>query len=322
MTEATQPLRHAVLGAGAIGATLSLMLAARGHEVTLMTRSGSGPEHPRIRRLSGDASSAGDVERAIVGAAALHCCVHPGTYSAAAWRRETPPVQAAVLAAAGRAGIPVVFTESLYSMDRGEQPFTEPDGVPALPEAGLSRKGMVRRRLIEERMAARTRVVSMVASDYFGPHALQNAHAGERMMLPAIQGGTARPIGSADLPHSFTYLPDLAAAMIRAAEMPEASGVLFAPTGPPVTQRELIAAYCRAAGTEMPRLAPLPSWAMRAGRFVPPLGEFAEMLYQWENPYVMDSSRTERLLGLRPTPLLQAVEETVAWWRERLQDAA
>jgi nucleoside-diphosphate-sugar epimerase len=44
--------------------------------------------------------------------------------------------------------------------------------------------------------------------------------------------------------------------------------------------------------------------------------ELAEMLYQFEEPFVMDSSYTQALLGLAPTPLESAAQETVRWWQD------
>jgi nucleoside-diphosphate-sugar epimerase len=43
--------------------------------------------------------------------------------------------------------------------------------------------------------------------------------------------------------------------------------------------------------------------------------ELAEMLYQFERPFVMDSHASEAALGLHPTPLPEAAAATVAWWR-------
>jgi nucleoside-diphosphate-sugar epimerase len=45
------------------------------------------------------------------------------------------------------------------------------------------------------------------------------------------------------------------------------------------------------------------------------LRELAEMLYQFENPFVMDSTRSEVLLGLAPTPLEEGAAATVRWWQ-------
>ena len=62
---------------------------------------------------------------------------------------------------------------------------------------------------------------------------------------------------------------------------------------------------------------------VRAGAVVPgQLRELAETLYQFESPFVMDSRRTQTLLGLSPTPLDEAARTTVARWREQAARAA
>ncbi len=184
------------------------------------------------------------------------------------------------------------------------------------PRTATGGKRGVRTALLTARAQSTTPTVSVVASDYFGPYA-RNAHAGERMVPVVLAGRTVRVLGSADQPHSFTYLPDYARAMVAAAETPATWGsVLHAPTGPALTQRELVHAFADAAGVR-PRVGTLPSWLLRAGAVVPgPMRELAEMLYQFTAPFVMDSRRTEALLGLSPTPREDAVRATVAWWRQ------
>jgi nucleoside-diphosphate-sugar epimerase len=55
-------------------------------------------------------------------------------------------------------------------------------------------------------------------------------------------------------------------------------------------------------------------WLMRClGLFNPLLRETVEMMYEWTSPYVMDTSRFQRAFGIQPTPLKQAVHETIAW---------
>jgi uncharacterized protein YndB with AHSA1/START domain len=46
------------------------------------------------------------------------------------------------------------------------------------------------------------------------------------------------------------------------------------------------------------------------------LKELAETAYQFDRPFVLDSSASEARLGLAPTPLEVGLKETVAWWRE------
>lgn len=306
-------MTHLVLGAGPIGTTLALQLVERGDHVRLLTRSGSGPDHPAIERVRGDATDIEAVERAARGVEAIHHCIHATEYRADVWRRELPVAERTVLRAAAREGVVVTFPESLYGLDAAPQPFTETSA-----RTPGSAKGAVRVDLLAAREAAPVRTVSVTASDYFGPLARANAHAGERMIVPLLRGRTVRPLGSADQPHSFTYLPDLAEAMIRAADDAHCSGLLFAPTGPAVTQRELIARYAAAADVPVPRVRPIPGTAVRLlGRVQRDMRELAEMLHQWERPFVMDSSASESLLGLKPTDLDTAVDTTIAWWRDQ-----
>ena len=40
-----------------------------------------------------------------------------------------------------------------------------------------------------------------------------------------------------------------------------------------------------------------------------------EMAYEYEKPFVVDSTRFERAFGLQATPLPDAVKATMAWYR-------
>jgi nucleoside-diphosphate-sugar epimerase len=78
-----------------------------------------------------------------------------------------------------------------------------------------------------------------------------------------------------------------------------------------------------AAGVPAPKVAPIPAVALRlAGALDKDLRELQGTRYQWERPFVLDSSATEAAFGLAPTPLDQALAETVAWWRARLEAPA
>ncbi|MFD4182367.1 NAD-dependent epimerase/dehydratase family protein [Rhodococcus sp. NPDC058514] len=302
-----------VTGAGPVGWTVADQLAARGHRVRVLTRSGSGPEHPNVERLRVDVSVPGALDAALDGAAAVFHCTHGSSYSAQTWRRELPSTEREVLAAAGRAGAVAVFPESLYAYGPVDGPMTEDT-----PREAREGKLGVRAELLRRREASATPTVSVAASDFFGPRVLM-AHAGERMVPSILAGKTVRVMADLDTPHSFTYVSDLAAAMIAAAADPALwNTLLHAPTGPAVTQRAMIHAFAAAAGVPDPKVGTLPAWLVRgAGLVHGDSRELAETLYQFERPFVLDSGRSERLLGLAPTPLDDAAAATVAWWRAR-----
>ncbi|MCB5293167.1 NAD-dependent epimerase/dehydratase family protein [Arthrobacter sp. SO3] len=307
------PALFVVTGAGPVGWTVAEQLATAGHRVRVLTRSGSGPDHPRIEKVAADVSDPAQLGGLFRGAKAVFHCIHGSQYSARVWAEELPGAEQTVLAAAGEAGAVVVFPESLYSYSEPERPMTE-EG----PREAQGGKRGIRTALLKARAASATDTVSMVAGDFFGPR-VRGAHAGERMVKPVLAGKSLLVIGNAGLPHSFTYVPDLAAAMIRAAQDPALwNRVWHTPTGPALSQRQIAEAFAAAAGVRAPRVVAIPGRALRMmGMFSPGMRELAETLYQFERPFVMDSRASEAALGLQPTLLTEAAAATVAWWRDQ-----
>ena len=302
---------HVVTGAGPVGSTVALQLADQRHTVRLLTRSGSGPEHPLIERQRVDVSRPEQLPAAFAGATAVHHCIHGSKYAASTWRAELPAAEQAVLDAAGAVGAVVVFPESLYAYGRVNGPISED-----LPRDASGGKLGVRADLLRAREGSSTPTVSVAASDFYGPH-VRTAHAGERMIPTILAGGTIRVVASLDTAHSFTYVPDLAAAMTRAAATPEVwNSVLHAPTAPAVTQRQLVETFADAAAVPRPKMGTIPAWALRAtGVFSEQSRELAETAYMFTDPFVLDSSRSEERLGLSPTSLDVGAKATVDWWR-------
>jgi len=304
---------YVVTGAGPVGWSVAAQLAEQGRQVRLLTRSGSGPGHPLIERIKGDAKDPAVLRSVLAGAQAVFHCIHGSAYNASVWQAELPAAEHAVLAAAQEVGAVVVFPESLYS-------YSEPDSVMSegSPRRATGGKRGVRTELLRARAASATPTVSVVSGDFFGPRA-RMAHAGERMVAPILAGKNVRMVGSSRQPHSFTYVPDLARAMIAAADQPSAwNAVWHAPTGPALTQQQLAHAFAAAAGRPAPKVRVLPGWTLRAaGIFSADARELAEMLYQFERPFIMDSAASEAALGVTPTPLETAVAATVDWWRQQ-----
>ena len=148
----------------------------------------------------------------------------------------------------------------------------------------------------------RVRAVEVRGSDYLGPEVV-NAHI-PQVVPRALSGKPVRVFGSPDLPHSFTDVRDMARALVAVAGEPAAWGrVWHAPTNPARTQAETVADVCRAAGREPVTVKPWPAALLGVGGvFMPTLRELRETVYQFQRPYVLDSSAIERELGLAPTP--------------------
>ncbi|MEU3473167.1 NAD-dependent epimerase/dehydratase family protein [Rhodococcus sp. NPDC006774] len=297
---------HVVTGAGPVGWTVAEQLAAQGHSVRVLTRSGSGPEHPMIERRVVDIES-DDLRPHLSGATAVYHCTHVA-YENTVWRNKLVAMEHRVLDAA--AGTVVAFPESLYAYGRVDGPIREDS-----PRDATFRKLGVRTQLLAARDAHSTPTVSVAASDFYGPRVL-TSHMGERVIAPILAGKPVRVLASADLPHSFTYVPDLAAAMITAAASPSLwNTVLHAPTAPAVSQRAMIEMFSAAAQLPSPKVGTIPAWALRLLSAVPgPMKELGDTLYQFRYPYVLDSSRSEAILGQQPTSLVDGTAATMAWW--------
>ena len=65
------------------------------------------------------------------------------------------------------------------------------------------------------------------------------------------------------------------------------------------------------------RVQAAPKIVLRAlGLFNLGIRETIEMLYEFEEPFVVDDSRFVREFGEQATPLREAIQRTVRWYRE------
>ncbi|MFZ1909493.1 MAG: hypothetical protein WAU52_10480, partial [Burkholderiales bacterium] len=77
--------------------------------------------------------------------------------------------------------------------------------------------------------------------------------------------------------------------------------------------RELIDRFARGLGRRIP-VGRVPKAVLRAaGLFVPLIRELNEMLYQWDEPFVVDDRRFRERFAVQPLPADTAARETVAW---------
>jgi nucleoside-diphosphate-sugar epimerase len=313
-------MREVVIGAGPVGSATARMLADQGHEVKVVTRSGRGPEHPGIERLAVDASDRDALARVTTGADVLYNCANPPSYDQ--WTRVWPPLAASILAAAEAAGAGLVVVGNLYG--HGPVAGTINEDTPL---AATTVKGRLRAQMWNEALAAqragRVRVTEARASDYFGPGVTATAHLGERVVPRVLAGKCIRVFGDPDVPHSWTYVPDISRALCVLGADERAWGRPWVvPNTESRSARQMIEAMGKAAGVPTPRVAGVPSWVVRAGGLASPLfRELAELSYQFDRPFTVDSSAFTRTFGVQPTPLEESIPTTVAWWRSTTRKA-
>jgi nucleoside-diphosphate-sugar epimerase len=166
--------------------------------------------------------------------------------------------------------------------------------------------------------AGRVRIAIGRASDFFGAGVIQGSTVGERVFGNALAGRRADFIGNPDLPHTYSYVPDIAAGLATLGTDARAAGQVWHLPGPPtVTTRALLDLV--ADQIEHPvGVRPVPKLALRAlGLASPTMRGLAEMSYQFDQPFVLDTSKYESVFGAAGTPLAAAIAATIAWFRTR-----
>ncbi len=112
---------HVIVGAGAVGSQAALLLADRGEQVRVVSRRGTGPQHPSIELVAADATDAEKLTSLATGAAALYNCASPQYHQ---WFTDWPPLHSALLTAAERSGAVLATISNLYGYGPVDGPIT------------------------------------------------------------------------------------------------------------------------------------------------------------------------------------------------------
>jgi nucleoside-diphosphate-sugar epimerase len=126
-------------------------------------------------------------------------------------------------------------------------------------------------------------------------------------------------LGDPDQPHSYTYIPDIGEGLAVLGEHPDAPGQVWHLPNDPETRstRQLVDIVYRQAGHPRGKVRAMPAVLLRAlGMVNPTMRELVEMQYQFEEPFIVDSSKIASKLGVGSTPVEQALTDTLAEYRK------
>ena len=298
-------MRHIVLGAsGGSGRAVVRELSARGARVRAVSRSGQGEPLSGVEYVRGDAADGENLKAICRDATVIYLCANVPYPQ---WSTRLLPIAQAVVAAAGATGVRLVVMDNLYMYGPPTGPMTE-----TTPRAARGRKGKLRAQLEDYFLNAhRTGLVRLAigrASDFYGVAA--NSAPNLLVITPIIHGKPASWLGTLDTPHTLSYLPDVARGLITLGERDEAVGdVWHLPAADPLTGRQFIELVSAELGRP-PRMRVISRPMMLlAGLFSPMIRESLEVFYQFEHPFVMDSSKFARTFGQCATPHRDAIRE-------------
>jgi nucleoside-diphosphate-sugar epimerase len=131
---------------------------------------------------------------------------------------------------------------------------------------------------------------------------------GERVFGPAILGKTAQVVGKVDVPHTVTFITDMGRAMALVGQHDRAFGETWhAPNSRPYTAREILGMIYREAGHPLGFRSAGRALLNTLGLFKPALREVVEMMYQFEQPFIVAHASRKHLGSTQhPCPRLCA----------------
>ena len=305
--------KNIVFGTGPLGLWVARLLAEQDKQVTVVNRSGkvAGGIADRIQVEKGDANDPDVVYQICKDAdAVFHCAMPPYTQ----WPERFPPLTKGILAGVKRAGCRLIYGDNLYGYgDVKGAPLNE-----GLPNRATGPKGMVRAAMAEMLLGdPDVETVIGRGSDFYGP-LVTNALVGEEFFLRAFAGKPVNLLGNVDLPHTYTYIKDFARALVTLSDHCDAYGQIWhVPSAPTITTRQLVSIVEEKIGRPIKVRTSGRRMVSFLGFFSPMLKEVEEMMYEWEQPYIVEHGKYRERFGDVSTPHDIAIEETVAWYRSR-----
>jgi nucleoside-diphosphate-sugar epimerase len=304
-----------IYGSGPLARATMKALVAEGRTVRLANRHGTAEGLPAgVEVVRCDASDPTQASACSRGAEVVFQCAQPA-YSAAQWETFFPALQRSIAQGARAAGAKLVIGDNLYMYGPVDGPIRED-----LPYAATSRKGRVRAEMAREIMAMHDSGPLAVAvgrgSDFFGP-GVKSSAMGERIFPAILAGKKASLIGNPDVPHTYTFIDDFGHALAVLGHHEAAYGkVWHVPNAPATTTRAFLSEAFRIAGKPASMSTMGRGMLTLGGLFVPAAKEMLELYYEFEKPYVVDSSRFVAAFGDLHTPTAEALRATLDWFRE------
>lgn len=241
------------------------------------------------------------------GADVIVVGAHPPTYDL--WQDQLIPIHADAIAAAEETGATLIVPGNLYSFGPGAPAPWGGDS----PQTATNPLAVLRQKVERMYRASSARTIFLYLGDF-----IDDAPSGnwfDRFITPAVGKGRIAWPGDPDVPHAWSFLPDVARIMVGLAERRQEL-LPFQPVAVPgltLSGRDMGAALERVTGQAI-RVGAFPWWQLQLLRPVMPIlrGVF-EMRYLWSLPHWLEGDTLARLLPeFRPTPVEEALTAALA----------
>jgi len=290
-----------ILGAnGVIARELSRSLGPYTSQIRQVSRN-PAKVNPTDTLLQADLLSFEQTEKAVAGSEVAYLLAGL-KYNIHVWREQWPKVMRNVLDACQKHNCKLVFFDNVYAYGKVDGRMTE--DTPFNPN---SKKGEVRAKiatmLLEEVQRKNVDAMIVRGADFYGPGAvLSLTHSAVHERLKNGKG--PQWIGDPKKIHTFTYTPDAGKTVAVLGNTPTAFNQTWhaLTSAEQITGEEYVRIACEVLNKPFKGIQSLPKFGVRLmGLFIPVLREFVEMMYQFENDYVFDSSKFEKAFNIIPT---------------------
>ena len=288
-----------ILGSGgAIGIPLAKELLNYTKQIRLVSRTPKKVNETDELFLA-DVNDLSQIRKAIAGSEVVYVTIG-FEYKLKVWQRTWPPFLQEVINACKTQNAKLVFFDNVYVYAKSAIPHMTEES----PIQPPSKKGEVRKQLHEMIMneVEKNSLTALIAraADFYGP---DNKSSALTIMVAdnLLKGKKAQAFGDINKIHTYTYTPDAAKATAILGNTPDAyNQVWHVPTTKEkLTNLQWIQLIAKMLNVDA-KIQAVPEWLQHVlGLFIPIMKEFPEMLYQYEQDYIFDSSKFEKRFGMK-----------------------
>ena len=276
--------RHTVLGAsGAMGRAVLDELIKKNFLLRAVT---NDEDVYGIETIQADLRSKAEADEAIKDSDYVYLCVGL-PYKTEVWKTDWEKLMLNVTEACAKYNAKLIFFDNIY-MYQSELPVDFDEKTAQNPD---SEKGKARKRAADIMMDAvhKGKIKGLIgrSADFFGKRA-KNSILYVSFLERMLERKDPQFLTRTDQKHTFSFVSDNGRALVQLALNDDCYGqVWHLPTGKPITVNEILKLFNNELGHDYKISVISPFMRNLLSRFISPVKEVGEMLYQFEQDYVM-----------------------------------
>lgn len=302
---------HVILGTGPVALSVMRELLKKGKTVRMVNTSGNANVPKGVQVVKANLYSTVEVGEVTKGAEVVYQCAAPRYHE---WAENFQKLQDSIIEGTAYNGAKLIVTENLYMYGEVDNNITED-----LPYSATTKKGMIRAKLADKltkvNSDGKLRTASARGSDFFGPNVSGSSMGGD-VFKSILKGRKVTVVGSLDQLHSYTFIDDFGKSLVILGENDKALGQAWhVPNAPAITTRAFITEAFNQTGNP-PKMSSMSLLTLKIGGiFITAAKETIEMLYEFDKPFIVESSKFIKTFGDHSTPIKESISKTINYYK-------